>query len=56
MKIDDIIKELQKINKKYGNLPCLIEVEMDYVTTDVEIDDCCVEKREGYGLSVKFMM
>jgi hypothetical protein len=56
MIISEIVKELERIKKDFGDLPCLIEVEMDYVSTNMPVDECAVEERDGYGLSVKFIM
>ena len=56
MKIQELINVLEVIKQKHGDIPCLIEVEMDYVSADAEVDECSVEDREGYGTSVKFLM
>lgn len=56
MKIRDLIEQLEMIETQYGDIPCLIDVEIDYVTASVEVDECSVEERDGYGLSVKLLM
>ena len=57
MKISEIIEELEDIKKEYGDIPCLIEEE-DYLEgfIDLEVEECSVEDRDGYGLSVKFLI
>lgn len=56
MKISEIVKVLELIQNEHGDLPCIIETELDYVSCDAEVEECSVEDREGYGLSVKFIM
>ena len=55
MKISQVIKELQEILEKEGDLPCLIEVMDTDCVYDISVDECAVEIRGEYGLSVKFL-
>ena len=53
MKISELIEELEAIRAEHGDIPCLIEfTEWE----DMEIGECSVEDRLGYGLSVKFLI
>jgi hypothetical protein len=56
MKIEDAIAILEKIKADYGNIPLLIEVEIDGVQSAVEVEEIIVEGREGHGLSALCMM
>ena len=56
MKIEDAILALEKIKTDYGNIPFLIEVEIDYVQSTVEVEEISVEGREGHGLSALCLM
>ena len=56
MKVSEVIEELKRIGSEFGDLPCVIEVDFDYVAIDMEVTECAVEDREGFGLSVKFLM
>ena len=57
MKISEIIEELEAIKKEHGDIPCIIE-DVDYLEgcIDLEVEECSVEERDGYGLSVKFLI
>ena len=53
MIVSELIEELEEIKKEHGDIPCLIEfTEWE----DMEVEECSVEDRLGYGLSVKFLI
>lgn len=56
MKISDVIAELKEIESGYGDIPLLIEVEIDGVCSVVEVEEISVEGREGYGISALCLM
>lgn len=56
MKISEVIKNLQEILEKEGDLPCLIELEAYGACCDAEIEECSVENRDIFGKSVKFII
>lgn len=56
MKISEMILVLDEIKKNHGDIPCIIEVPLDYSVTDTEVNELSVEDRPEFGLSVKFIM
>lgn len=56
MKIDDMIERLESIKDDFGDIECLIEVDLDYTSATVPVDELSIEDREGFGVSVKFLM
>lgn len=62
MRISQIEEKLAKIKKKYGDIQCLIEIEAGYAfhsrnreLKSIEVEECSVERRNGFGMSVMFL-
>lgn len=56
MNIKDAIAEIQEIEAEYGNIPLLIEVDVDAGYSLVKVDEISVENRDPYGLSALCLM
>ena len=55
MSISEVIAELKGIKKQHGNVPCLIEIEIDGFLETMPVGEVSLENRELFGLSVKFL-
>ena len=55
MKVTDLIKVLESVLDKHGNIECLIEVNDDYTCSLVPVDEVSYEDREGFGPSVALL-
>jgi len=56
MIISEVIKDLERIKKDRGDLPCVIESELYHVQSNAPVTECSVEERGEFGLSVKFLI
>lgn len=56
MKIDELINELKMIKSEYGNMECLVEINIGYGDINiVPIDEISIIERDEYGLSALFI-